>query len=170
VAAEVARLLNVPSGREPILLRSKVSETMAEMQAWLMDYRDARNEEELGRARALPHNHAAWELLAPLGYHTIMRERYFRGRVLVTGSELHLSVAPSVAARLVTRHRQLTVPATAQSDATDGGADAMEVEVEEEEEEEKKSKPSPRDDYALLQERIVSVRETCGRAVPSFSF
>jgi hypothetical protein len=156
VAAEVARLLNVPEGREPILLRSKVEATMAEMQVWLMDYRDARNEEELGRARSLPPNHVAWELLAPLGYHTIMREQHFRGRVLVTGPSQHLSVAPSVAARLVARHRR-------QEPRPDAVEDAMEVESEE-------GKPSPRDDYALLQERIVLVRETCGRAVPSVSF
>jgi hypothetical protein len=155
VAAEVGRLLGVPVGREPVLLRSKKTE---QMQVWLMDFRDAQNEAEMARARALPRNYAAWELLSPLGYHTIMRERYFRGRVLVTGPQQHLSVSNAVAELLVRRPTGLER--------------AAEEEEEEEEFDSRDDTPSPRDDdYGRAQERIALVKATYGVPTPSsFSF
>jgi len=68
-------------------LRSKDPARVAHkgLGVYLLDYRDAKDAREMALARALPHNYGAWAVLSPLGYHTIMRERYFRGRVVVTG-------------------------------------------------------------------------------------
>lgn len=83
---EIDRLLQVPQGRAPMALRSKDPARVAHkgLGVYLLDYRDAKDAHEMALARALPHNYGAWAVLSPLGYHTIMRERYFRGRVLVT--------------------------------------------------------------------------------------
>jgi hypothetical protein len=85
VAAELDRLLSVKEGREPIPLRSKHKRRAGEISVYINDYRDARDEAELALARGLARNYAAYEVLAPLGYHSIMRERHFRGRLVVTG-------------------------------------------------------------------------------------
>jgi hypothetical protein len=167
---EIAKLLGVPEGREPICLRSKQKSKVQDMQAWLMDYRDAQNAEEMATAHSLPHNYAAWAVLSPLGYHSIMRERYFRGRVVITGASAALSVPNRRVAELTAAWRTWYAAQMAPSVPRPRLAPAANDGANEDEDDDSSSTPPPEDDrHAETMTLLASRLGTLKRPVPSLT-